>query len=159
MVTLILLALFLSQGCGSAGAAFSLTTHDNVIFAAGEAQKGVEAFNQTVIADTAARQEDMFSLLGGAIKRLALDTDEVTEEQAEELAQQVVNELRGHLANYTEQERRRAHLYEVTVDNLNYIIQISEQAKKYELYRADIGAQWREYLESSARHGISAIAE
>jgi hypothetical protein len=150
-----LLMLFMVSGCG-AGLTYDLLTHDNVIAAAVEAKKGVEAFNTTVIADTVVRREYMLQAVGDGIKELA-QAQAIDAEQAKALAQSVVAGLKVHLANYAEQERRRTQLYEVTIDNLNYIIQISKQGKSYSLYRADIGIQWKQYLESSARDAIGSI--
>lgn len=150
-----LLMIVLLSGCG-AGLTHDLVTYDNVIAAAVEAKKGVEAFNTTVIADTAIRQEHMLQAVGNGIKEQAQEAA-FNAEEAEALAQGVVDSLRTHLANYAEQERRRAHLYEVTMDNLNYIIQISEQGKTFSIYRADIGVQWKNYLEFSARNAIGSV--
>lgn len=150
-----LLMLMLLPGCG-AGVTFDILTHDNVIAAAVEAKKGVEAFNVAVEADIVYRQGHMLQAVGSGVKALAQE-QAIDAEQAEILAQGVVASLKAHLANYAEQERRRAHLYEVTMDNLNYIIQISEQGKQFTLYRADIGLQWKQYLESSARKAIGSI--
>ncbi len=153
IVALVMLA-FLS-GCG-AGSAYEVMLHDNVIAAAREALKGVDAFNEAVVTDTAARQEHLIQAVGDGIKALARD-QEITPEQADVLAEGVVDSLRTHLANYAEQERRRSHLYEVTVDNLQYIIQISEQGKKFTIYKADIGVQWQDYLNSTAKSAIGSI--
>lgn len=150
-----LMTLILFVGCG-AGTAYDVLAHDNVIAAALEAKKGVEAFNETVIADTAARRANLVKTVGNGVKATAL-AQAVGDKQAEALAQDVMAELTRHLNNYAEQERRRANLFEVTIDNLNYIIQISEQGKKFALYRADIGLQWKQYLESSARDVIGSI--
>lgn len=147
--------LSMVSGCG-AGLTHDLLTYDNIVAATVEAKKGVEAFNETVITDTAYRQEQMLQAVGNGIKKQAQDSA-LNAEEAEALAQDVVATLKTHLANYVEQERRRAHLYEVTLDNLNYIIQISEQGKKFSIYRADIGQQWKDYLESSARDAIESI--
>ena len=140
------------SGC-RAGSAYEAMLHDNVIAAAEEALKGVEIFNATVVADAAIRQE---GLIKAVIEALAQD-QAIDAEQAAILAASVTDSLRTHLTNYAEQEQRRSVLYEVTVDNLRYIIQISEQGKKFTLYKADIGDQWREYLDSSARTAIGTI--
>lgn len=151
-----LLMVALLSGCGTAGVTHDILAYDNIIAAAREAGKGVEAFNEASIADTANRQEDMLQAVGDGIKGLAQD-QALTPEQAKALADGVVQSLKTHLANYAEQERRRAHLYEVTMDNINYIIQVSEQGKSFSIYRADIGVQWKQYLESSARSAIGSI--
>ncbi len=151
-----LLLTCMCGGCGRAGLAYDVLTHDNVIAAAREAKKGVEAFNVAVVAGTAARQDDMLDAVGKGIAQLAQDGS-IKPEAAKALAQSVVTSLKAHLANYAEQERRRANLYEVTIDNLNYIIQISEQGKTFSIYRADIGVQWKSYLESSAKTAIGTI--
>lgn len=150
-----LLLFSILPGC-KAGFTYDVLTHDNVIAAALEARKGVEAFNTAVIADTAHRQEQMLQAVSDGIKALAQE-QAIDAEQAEALAQKATASLRGHLANYAEQERRRARLFMVTIDNLDYIIQISEQSKKFSIYRADIGVQWKQYLEASARTAIGSI--
>ncbi len=151
-----LLMLVMLAGCGQAGEAYQLSLADNVIAAAEEAIKGVDAFNQTVVADTANRQEHLIQAVGDGIRKLAQD-QAIDPEQAEAMAQGVTDSLRVHLANYAEQERRRTHLYEVTIDNLKYIIQISEQGKKFTIYQADIGTQWQDYLNSTARSVIGSV--
>ena len=143
------------SGC-RAGSAYEAMLHDNVIAAAEEALKGVEIFNATVVADAAIRQEGLIKAVSDGIEALAQD-QAIDAEQAAVLAASVTDSLRTHLTNYAEQEQRRSVLYEVTVDNLRYIIQISEQGKKFTLYKADIGDQWREYLDSSARTAIGTI--
>ena len=150
-----LLMLSMLSGCG-AGVTYDILTHDNVIAAAVEAKKGVDAFNVAVTADVVRRQDHMLQAVGSGIKTIAQE-QAIDAEQAEALAQSVVANLKVHLANYAEQERRRAHLYDVTIDNLNYIIQISKQSKKFSIYRADIGVQWKQYLESSARDALGSI--
>ena len=155
IIVALVMLMFIS-GCSTAGSTYNVLLHDNVIAAAQEALKGVDAFNATVIIDTAARQEHLIQAVGDGIKALARD-QEITPEQADILAEGVVNSLRTHLANYAEQERRRSRLYEITVDNLRYIIQISEQGKKFTIYKADIGVQWQDYLNSTAKSAIGSI--
>ena len=151
-----LLLMVLVGGCGSKGTTFDLLTYDNIIGATQEARKGVDALHLTVQTDTAHRQEDMLNAVGAGIRKLA-ENESITPEEAEVLAAAVTESLRGHLANYREQERRLAKLYGITVDNLDYIIEISERGRKFSLYQADIGQQWREYIESSARDAIGGI--
>lgn len=151
-----LLLMMMLMGCGQVGATHDLLAYDNIIAATLEAKKGVEAFNLTVETDTAHRQEQMLQAIGVGIKKLA-ESESITPEQAETMAAAVVESLRTHLANYTEQQRRRARLYEVTIDNLNYIIQVSEQGKKLTIYRADLSQQWKDWLQSSARNHIETI--
>ena len=155
LMGLLLPVILLITGCG-AGSAYEVLTYDNIIAAAVEAQKGVDAFNQTVVADTARQHEQMLQAVGVGIRDIA-EQQALDPEQADALADSVVASLRVHLANYAEQEQRRAKLYEVTRDNLAYIVQISEQAKKFIVYRADIGAQWQQYLESTSRSAIGSI--
>lgn len=152
----LLMMLVMFAGCGAAGETYQLLLADNVIAAASEALKGVEAFNETVIVDTANRQESMIRAVGEGVRAVAQD-QAMSDEQAVALAQSVSDKLRVHLANYTEQERRRARLYEVTVNNLKYIIQISEQGKKFTIYKADIGVQWQDYLNATALDLIGTV--
>ena len=150
-----LLMMVMFSGCG-AGMTHDVLTYDNIIAAAKEAKVGVDAFNEAVIAESVNRQEQLIKSVGDGIRTLAQE-QAIDAEQADALAETVVASLKGHLANYAEQERRRAHLYEVTIDNLDYIIEISGQGRKFSIYRADIGVQWREYLESSGRDAIQSI--
>lgn len=152
---IVLLLMVVLSGCG-AGLTHDVLTYDNIIAAAVETKKGVDAFNETVVTDAAKRQELLIQAIGSGVRELAQE-QAIDAEQADALAQAVVASLRGHLENYAEQERRRTQLYEVTIDNLNYIIEISEQGRKFSIYRADIGTQWREYLESSSRDAIRSI--
>jgi len=151
-----LLLLVFMTGCG-AGLTADLMTYDNIIAAAKEAEKGVNAFNEAVITDTAHRQKAMLDALARGIKETAAQEKILNSEQADAIAQRAVTLLTGHLANYTEQERRRSKLYAITIDNLRYIIQISEQGKKFAIYRADVGEQWKQYLEASAKDYIGTI--
>ena len=150
-----LLAIMLFSGCG-AGTTFSVLTYDNVITAANEVRKGVDALNATVITDTARQQEYMIQSVGRGIKNLAVNQD-IDPDQVEIIVQEVMTSLRSHLKNYAEQERRRAELHEITIDNINYIIQISEQGKKYVIYRSDMSTQWQDYLNSTARTFIKPV--
>ncbi len=140
-------------GCGGAGTAYDMLTHDNVIAATVEAQKGVVAFNTTVQLEMAARQRAMVAAVGRGV-RIVAESQAIAPDQAAALAAKVVESLNAHLQNYDEQDRRRVELFEITMDNLNYIIQISEQSKKFALYRSDIGEQWKAYMESSMKNLI-----
>ncbi|MCK5608962.1 hypothetical protein KAR91_44220, partial [Candidatus Pacearchaeota archaeon] len=102
----LLLMVVLIGGCGSKGLTFDLLTYDSIIAATLEAEKGVDAFNLTIQTDTAHRQEDMLKAVGAGIKRLA-ENESITPEQADTMAAAVMESLRGHLANYREQEQRR----------------------------------------------------
>lgn len=157
IVGLLLMVVFVG-GCGEKGLTFDLLTYDNIIGATEEARKGVDALHLTVQTDTAHRQEDMLKAVGAGIRKLA-ENESITPEEAEILAATVMESLRGHLTNYREQEQRLARLYGITVDNLNYIIEISKRGRKFSLYRASIDQQWKDYLETSARDAIGTIGE
>ena len=81
----------------------------------------------------------------------------MTDAEADALSQRVVKAMQGHFANYIEQERRRDKLYRVTMDNLDYIIDISRQGKDFAIYRADVSAQWKAYLQASMRSRIAKV--
>ncbi len=151
-----LLLMVLIGGCGSKGLTFDLLTYDNIIGATQEARKGVDALHLTVQTDTAHRQEDMLNAVGAGIRELA-ENESITPEEAEVLAAAVTESLRGHLANYREQERRLAKLYGITIDNLEYIIEISKRGKSYHIYAADISEQWRRYIEVSGQEAIGSL--
>jgi len=148
----LLLVLSSLVGCQS-GTTYEMLVHDNVIAAATEVQKGVDAFNETIVTDTEKRQNAMIDAIGQGIKDVAQD-NALDEEQATALALKVTGVIRQHLANYAEQERRRREIYEAITDNLLYIIQISRDAKQFILYRADVDEQWRAYLDSSLKNYI-----
>ena len=154
----LLLMVVLIGGCGSKGLTFDLLTYDSIIAATLEAEKGVDAFNLTIQTDTAHRQEDMLKAVGAGIKRLA-ENESITPEQADTMAAAVMESLRGHLANYREQEQRRVRLYEITKDNLAYIIEISKRGKAYSIYAANISEQWKLYLKVTAADAIETIGE
>ncbi len=73
------------------------------------------------------------------------------------MAAVVMVSLRGHLANYAEQEQRRVRLYEITKDNLRYIMEISKRGRSYSIYAADISKQWELYLKVTAADAIGSI--
>ena len=83
--------------------------------------------------------------------------EKMTDAEADALSQRVVKAMQGHFANYIEQERRRDKLYRVTMDNLDYIIDISRQGKDFAIYRADVSAQWKAYLQASMRSRIAKV--
>jgi len=150
---IILLCPVLTGGC-TAGTATELLTFDNVIGAAQEAKKGVVAYDQAVRTSDAKRQAALMASLGRDVRAIAV-AEKMPEADADALAQRVVKAMQGHFANYLEQERRRDALYRVTVDNLDYIIEISRQGKEFSIYRADVSAQWKAYLQASLRNQIT----
>ena len=140
-------------GC-YAGTAAELLTFDNVIGAAMEAKKGIVAYDTAVKTSDAKRQAAMLKILGTDVKNIAI-AEKMTPKDAEILAGKVVVSMTTHFANYLEQERRRDALYRVTMDNLNYIIDISNQGKEFSVYRADVSAQWKSYLQASLRRQLT----
>jgi ABC-2 type transport system permease protein len=60
-------------------------------------------------------------------------------------------ELHDRQQQRREQERRRQALFEPTVDNLDFIVQVCQQGRQFAIYRADVSAQWKTYLEATAR--------
>jgi len=149
-----LLATLVLAGCG-AGTAYELLERDAVIAAATEAKKGVLAFNQAVEIGTAMSRAEMVRKVGEGVYTAALATS--TPEEAAAIAKRSTGLLLDHIANYMEQERRRANLLEVTLDNLDYIIQISQDGKQFALYRSDVTTQWKQYITSTARGRIGAV--
>ncbi len=140
-------------GC-YAGTAAELLTFDNVIGAAVEAKKGIVAYDTAVKTSDAKRQASLMDTLANDVRRIALKKD-FTDAEANEVALAVQMEMLKHFANYLEQERRRDALYRVTMDNLNYIIDISTQGKEFSVYRADVSAQWKSYLQASLRRQLT----
>jgi hypothetical protein len=160
IVMLIIPVLFLAVGLmtitGCAGTAADLLAYDNIIAAAQQAEIGVKAYDTTVQADTAQRQTEMLKALRESILIVAKASPAASQPSggADALADRIVAAMQQHLANYAEQERRRAALYGSTMDNLDYIIQVSQNSKAFVLYRSNIADQWKQYLQAT---GLSQI--
>ena len=146
---LILLLLVLPFGGCYAGTSADLLSYDAIQAAAVEAQKGVEAYNATVLADAQQKKGEILKALGATVALVASETS--TPEEAASLAARVVASMQTHMANLEEQERRRQNVYEVTRDNLEYIVGVCEQSRQFVLYRSSISEQWKEYLQATAR--------
>jgi len=155
---LLSLVCFTTGGClGQAGSTHDLLTYDNVIAAAGETGKAIVAYDTAVQVLDAKRQEAMLKLLEqGIVDSLV---GQVAPDEAAVIAAGAVGSLKTALANFRVEEQRRAILYEVAMDNLGYIVMICKQGKKFTVYRADISAQWKSYLESSMQNYITPMPE
>ena len=146
---LLLLVPFLALGC-AAGTSYELLGYDAIQAADVEAAKGVDAYDVAVRAAAEKDKAEFLGKLGGDVVKIALSKDE-TPENAAKLAAAVTAAAAKHFADQTEQERRRAAWYEVTKDNLAYIVQVCEDGKAFAIYRADVSAQWKTYLQAQAR--------
>ena len=155
-VSLLVLA-GLSAGC--AGTAADLLAYDNIIAAAEQAKVGVKAYDTAVRADTARRQAEMLKALRESILIVVKAPPAASQPAggAEALADRIVASMQQHLADYTEQERRRGELYAATIDNLDYIVQVSRNGKDFVIYRSDIAEQWKQYLQATARARIKPV--
>ena len=152
---LLLLSLIVSAGgcMGQAGLTTDLLTYDNVIAAANETKKVVVAYDTAVQTLDAGQQAALLAhLQQGIIDSLV---GEYTLEEAKVIAAEATASFQVALVNFQIEERRRAKLFEIAMDNLAYIIQICDAGKKFSMYRADVSAQWRAYLESSAKNYIT----
>lgn len=158
VVGLLLLLVSVTGGClGQAGLTTDLLTYDNIDASAVEVKKAVLTYDAAVQALDVKRQDAMLKLLEGAIAESLVG--QVSPEEAVVIAAGAVKSLKGHLANFRIEEQRRAKLLEITLDNLDYIILLCEQGKKFAVYRADISAQWKQYLEASAKRYISPLPQ
>lgn len=161
LIAVLLLALLAAAlaACGGCGAGYQtdLLTYDNIILAATESARGVGALDQAIQASDAKRKAAMLQALGESVVVIALQEGQ-TPEAAKAGADRIVAAMTTHLANYAEQDRRRRVLVETTVDNLAYIVEVAEAGKQFALYRADIGAQWKQYLDVVAKKRLAAAA-
>lgn len=155
---LLLLLVGTTGGClGQAGLTTDLLTYDNIGASATEVKKAVVTYDTAVQALDVKRQNAMLKLVEQGIAKSLVG--QVSPKEAAEIAAAAVKDLKGHLANFRVEEQRRAKLLEVTMDNLDYIILLCEQGKKFAVYRADISAQWKQYLEASAKKYISPVPQ
>jgi hypothetical protein len=154
------LPLLAGLPAGCAGTAADLLAYDNIIAAAQQAKIGVQAYDTAVLTDTARRQAEMLRALRESILIVAKVPSAASQPDggADALADRIVASMRQHLANYAEQERRRAELYSATIDNLDYIIQVSQNGKDFVIYRSNIAEQWKQYLQATARARIKPVA-
>jgi len=152
-----LACLTLSAGC--AGTAADLLAYDNIIAAAEQAKVGVQAYDAAVRADSARRQDEMLKALRDSIIIVAKSSSSTSQpdEDVDALADRIVASMRQHLANYAEQERRRAELHAATIDNLDYIVEVARKGKDFVIYRSGIATQWRQYLQATARARITPV--
>ena len=158
LAALALACLATTAGC--AGTAADLLAYDNIIAAAEQAKVGVDAYDAAVRAETSRRQGEMLKALRESILIVAKAGPAAGQpggDDAEALADRIVASMRQHLANYAEQERRRAELHAVTMDNLDYIIQVCRNGKDFVIYRSDIAEQWKQYLQATARARIKPL--
>jgi len=150
---------WLALAAGCVGTAAHLLAYDNIIAAAEQAKVGVQAYDAAVQADTTRRKAEMLKALRESILIVAKAPSAASQPDggAEALADRIVASMQQHLTNYTEQERRRAELYAATIDNLDYIIQVSQDGKDFVIYRSNIAEQWKQYLQATARARIKPV--
>ena len=139
-------------GC-MAGSGADLMGYDAIIAAAQESSKGVIALDIAVRTADERGQEEMLRALRDSILIASKATSQ-PEGAAEVLATRIVDAMRAHLANYAENDRRRRDISEAVLDNLAYIIEVSDASKQFVLYRADIGEQWKSYITATARRSV-----
>jgi nicotinamide mononucleotide (NMN) deamidase PncC len=141
-------------GC-TAGSSAVLLSYDNIQAAAQEVQKGVAAYDTAVKADEAKLQAQVMAALNADI--LTLAQKQLSPADAKALADRVTLSMTVHLANFTEQEKRRSAVYSATLDNLQFILDICESGKNLELYRSNIDEQWKQYLAAQARAKLGRV--
>lgn len=155
---LLLLLVGVTGGClGRAGMTTDLLTYDNISASAVQVKKAVVTYDTAVQVLDVKRQDAMLKLLERGIAKSLVG--QVSPEKAAEIAAGAIKSLKGHLANFRIEEQRRAKLLEITLDNLDYIVLLCEQGKKFAIYRADITAQWKAYLEASAKKYVNPMPQ
>ncbi len=147
------LALPWLGGC-TAGTVYQVLGYDAIDAATLEVRKGIDAYDISVRASAARNRKEYVAKLKGDVVKWALSKGE-TEASAEIVGNLVATGAETFFANSTEQERRRAQWYAVTIDNLDYIREVCEDSKAFAIYRADVSQQWRSYLQSQARSRLN----
>lgn len=145
----------LAIGC-QAGTSYELLGYDVIQAAALEAQKGVDAYDTAIRLTDSRDTAEYKAKLAQDIVAIAMSPDE-TPETAKVLAQRIVDGAQAYIDGKLEQERRRAQWYEATTDNLRFIIETADDCKSFAIYRADVSAQWRTYLQSQARSRLKTM--
>jgi Tfp pilus assembly protein PilP len=153
-VLVICLLLVMVAGC-SAGTSADLLTYDAIEASARQIQAGVTAYDASVQADQAKMRQQIVTALGDDVLEIA--QKQMTAEDASKLRAAVIVKMTEHLDNLSEQDRRRREVYEPTMDNIAYILQLCEQGRQFTLYRSSVEQQWKTYLQATARANIKAI--
>ena len=157
-VMLLFTAIIACSVTGCAGTSADLLAYDNIEAGATEAKKGLVASNEALVSAYAKQEAAYLTALEKDIENIALSKDE-TQESAKVLAKTVVDALRKNLVEKAKEEQNRATLFNVTMDNLNYVIEVCQQGKDFSIYRSNVSAQWKAYLNAQGRAKLGKVGE
>lgn len=144
-------------GC-AAGTSYQLLGYDAIQLAAVEAQKGVKAYDEAVRLSAQRARVELLAAISKDLVKAALAQGQ-TAETAQAYATAVVETVAKRLDDLEEQQSRRREWYEVTMDNLRYILDVCEDARQFVIQRADIESQWKAYLQAQARARLAKMGE
>lgn len=163
LILFVALPITMCIGCG-AGTSYELQTFDVMEDGLGRTKVGVEAFYVSLKKETAQKQEEVINASGQSLYLAIKDTlanSGKTPEEIEALAakQQVlfVGRLTKKLNDLAEQERRNDNIYGDVMDNIDTMLQLCADTKKFVIYRSDIQAQWKEYVLSTSRAKFKSV--
>ncbi len=152
-----LAVVLLLTGC-QAGTSAQLLAFDNVEAATSEVKKGVEAYDTSVRASSTKLRSTFIKAVGQDVVMIALSENE-SEATAKKLADAVMANLSRAMNDFEEQERRRAELFNAIMDNIAFVFQVCENARAFELYRANISEQIKAYVENQARAKLRRVGD
>jgi len=146
-LALILLAGAMSclGGCATAGLSAELLSLDAISRANQEAIEGVGLYDQALAEAAARDHREYLAKLGADVAKIALSKDE-TPESAATLAAAVSAGAAKHYAAQAEDARRRRKLFDVTMDNLAYGIEVAQDVRAFILFRSNVARQWKQYI-------------
>lgn len=146
----------LVSGC-NAGTSAELLSYDNIEAATVEVQKGVSAYDSSVRESQARTTAQLASAIAESVVIATKQATTMPVAEQEVLRARVTSAVTTKLADLMEQEKRRGELYAAVMDNLLYIQQLCAQSKQFVIYRADVGTQWKTYLEATARANLKTV--
>jgi len=163
LILLVALPVAMCIGCG-AGTSYELQTFDVMEDGLGRTKVGVEAFYVSLKKETAQKQEEVINASGQSLYLAIKDTlnnSGKSPEEIEALAKKnqldFIKRLNVKLNDLAEQERRNDNIYSDVMDNLDTMLQLCADTKKFVIYRSDIQAQWKEYVLSTSRAKFKSV--
>jgi len=135
-------------GC-TAGTNTDLLTYDNISASVKETRTGVGALVASINnSDNKVREQ----LADGIAQSVATATEHssLSAEDKVKLIEAVRSQVSIKLGDILEQEKRKAKLVEAINDNLDYIDELCRQGKDFTIYKSDVNAQWKSYLQAQA---------
>ena len=157
MLLILLLASSLFMGC-NAGTSADLLAYDNITAAADSVIASVDAYNKASKFSTERLQAEFIKSMQKDAYDIALSNDE-TAESAKILADKIAANLSVAISNFAKENETREKLYSVTMDNLLYIKEVSQQGKDFSIYRSNVSEQWKSYMNAQKRTELESVAK